>query len=371
MSKQTARQWFQFKDVAGDVSTAEIHIIDFIGGWVDDMVNRYWGESIGVTARAFVEQLAALPDSVRTINLHINSPGGDVQAGINIANALRAEQAKGRTVHTHVDGLAASIASVIAMAGSKVFIADNALMMVHDPWGYTVGNAAELRKQAEVLDTMRDQIIATYQWHSPLDVDALAALMTAESWLNADEAIAAGLATDKVAGLQAAASITASAAASLRVPEQYRARVLALTAPERAPEPAPTTTPAPEAMAPLALVQACAAAGLPALAEGLLAAGATQAQVEARITEVRAAQEASRQRAEQITAACGLARQPDLADAYIAGGMSLDAVRAQLTIITAKMDKAEIDGGLLPDQARTARASVDRTAAFRNYNQSH
>lgn len=369
MSTKTPRQWFQFTDVAGDASTVEIHIIDFIGGWFDDMINRYYGESIGVTARAFVEQLAALPDAVRTINLHINSPGGDVQGGINIANALRAEQAKGRTVHTHVDGLAASIASVIAMAGSKVFMADNALMMVHDPFSYAVGNATELRKEADVLDTMRGQIIATYQWHSPLEVDALAALMAAETWMTADEAMAHGLATDKVAGLQAVASITPSAAALLRVPEQHRARVQALVAPTRSPEPAPA--PAPEAMAPLALVQACAAAGLPALAESLLAANATPAQVEARITEVRAAQDASRQRAEQITAACALARQPELADGYIAGGMPLDQVRAQLVIITAKVDKAEIDGGLLPDQGQRGRGGVDHQAAYRNFNQQH
>src|SRR5262249_31261956 len=152
------RQWFNIATSDETPTVADIHIIDYIGGWDDDWLARNWGYEMGVTAKQFVEDLAAIPAGVATLKVHINSPGGDVQAGINIANALREQQvSKGRTVETFVDGIAASIASAIAMAGSKVHMADNALLMVHNPWSLAIGNAGEMRKVADILDTMRNQ----------------------------------------------------------------------------------------------------------------------------------------------------------------------------------------------------------------------
>jgi len=367
-----AGNWFRFGTAAADASVAEIHIIDFIGDWIDDAINRAWGEHIGVTARSFVEQLSKLPAAVQTINVHINSPGGDVQGGINIANALRAETAKGRTVVTYVDGIAASIASVIAMAGSRVVMADNALMMIHDPWGFEIGNAAELRKSADVLDTMRDQIVATYRWHSTLEPDAIAGLMAAETWMSADEAIAQGFATEKVEGLKAAALITRASLKTLKVPAEYQARVEALVQPE-------PTKPVPAAAAEVARLSAEAGASASFIAE-IVGANLTLDDAKARIAtdktsreaadqQARAMREAAEARSTDIRAACALAKLPELADAYVAGGMPLDQVRAQLTVMAAKLDKVEIDTTLVPAGGGPApSATVALADAYRKLN---
>src|SRR5690554_5721149 len=103
------KSWYRVENAASDPTVVDIHIIDVVGGWVDDMINRFWGVELTVTAKQFVEDLAKLDDQVTAINVHINSPGGDVFGGLNIANALREQESKGRTVTTYVDGLAASI----------------------------------------------------------------------------------------------------------------------------------------------------------------------------------------------------------------------------------------------------------------------
>lgn len=331
-----ARPWYRFENVASDPTVAEIHIIDFIGDWLDEL----WG--FGVTAKAFVDELAKLPATVNTIRVHINSPGGDIQGGVNIANALREQVSKGRRVETIVDGLAASIASVIAMAGETVTMADNALMMIHNPWTIEIGSASDLRKTADVLDTMRGQIVATYQWHSELTDADLIALMDAETWMDADEAIAHGLATDKIEGLKAAASIDPRALATLKIPAQYRDRV----APFIAQSDEEDDVPVAEAADVLAR---CQAAGCLDLASALVAEHATLAEVEARIATTQAARAAATERATAISTACAQARVPELAAGYIAGAMTLPQVKAHLVTITAKLDAAEIDAGLHPD----------------------
>ncbi len=358
------REWFRVVQNSATPSIADIHIIDVIGSWDDDWMARNIGCDMGVTARAFIEQLGALADSVSTIRVHINSPGGDVQAGIQIANALRAQAAKGRTVETYIEGLAASIASVIAMAGSRVVIADNALMMVHNPWGGAIGDAREMRRVAAVLDTMRGQIIATYQWHSPMSAEDLAAFLDAETWLNAEEAIAAGLATEQIAGLQAAAALDPKAIASLRVPDRYRARVEALLQRSPAPSPAPAAAAAEE------VLRLCREGECLDLAEALLREHATVAAVEARIADVRTARAAAQQRATQISGLCAAARLPELAPGYTASGMDIAAIQAHLTIVTAKLDTIEIDGTLKPTRtadARTLPPSSDIYAARRGH----
>lgn len=357
------RQWFRVENSAETPHIADIHIIDVIGSWDDDWMARNFGYDMGVTARAFIEQLAQLPESVTTIRVHINSPGGDVQGGINIANALRAQQTtKGRAVETHIEGMAASIASVIAMAGSKVVMADNALLMVHNPWGGVVGDAREMRRVADILDTMRGQIVATYQWHTAMSAEDLAAFMDAETWLNAEEALAAGFVTETVQGLQAVAAIDATAVAKLRVPERYRARVDALVKRE--------ASATPPAAAAEDVLRACREANCLEMAEGLIRDRATVEQVQARLETARVDRAAAETRAAQITALCGTAKLPALAAAYIASNMSLSGVQAQLTVVTAALDSIEIDGTLRPDapgaRAKTALAAADIYAARRN-----
>jgi len=354
--------WYRFSNADTDPTVAEIHIIDMIGDWYDDAANRFWGENIGVTARSFVEQLSKLPADTKTVRVHINSPGGDIQAGINIANALREQASKGRTVETVIDGIAASIASVIAMAGTRVVMADNALLMVHNPWTIGVGNAAEMRKTADVLDAMRNQIVATYQWHSPLDADALIALMDAETWMGPDEALAAGLITEKSTGVKAVASLSRAAIAKLTAPAAFQARLDALVKPEPTPAPAP-------AFDALPIVAACRAAGLADLAEELVSAKAPMAAVTARLEQEQTARAAAAQRATDIHALCALGTLPELADSYIAGGMPLDAIRAQLTVMAAKLDTAEIDSSL-PVDGKGARP-VGATVALQSLQDSY
>lgn len=357
---KTPRQWFR-SEVNGDATVAEIHIIDVIGDWVDELINEYYGVTATVTAKAFVKQLAELPQSVTTIRVHINSPGGDVFAALNIANALREQQtSKSRTVETIVDGLAASAASIIMMAGSTITVADNGMVMIHNPWTGAVGSAADMRKAAETLDAIRNTIVATYKWHSALEAEAIVALMDAETWMDADEAIANGFATAKRDGLKAAASIDGRSLATLQIPERFRARVESLMKPEPA---------RPAAAAALDVVRACTAAGAPEEIEGLLARGATQPDMEAHLASVKAAKAATAQRATDIRAVCTASHLASLADGYIAGAMTVDAVRAHLLTITALMDKTEIDTGLAANSAGpTSAAPIDRAAIYARLN---
>lgn len=347
-------------DASADGTTAEIHIIDIIGDWVDELINDYYGMTATVTAKSFVKQLADLPANVSTIRVHINSPGGDVFAAVNIANALREQQtSKGRTVETVVDGLAASAASIIMMAGSTITIADNAMVMVHNPWSVAVGNAAEMRKAAETLDAIRNTIVATYKWHSSLDDEAIVALMDAETWMDAAEAIANGFATDKVEGLKAAASIDGRSLATMRVPDRFRARLDALVKPEPA---------KPVQASALDIVRACNAAGAAEEAEGLLARGVTAAELSSHLTTVQNRKAAAATRATEIRAVCAAKKLSQLADGYIAGEMSIEAVQAHLLTITARLDQAEIDTGLRPDAGTKNGAVVDRTSIYAKYN---
>ena len=133
-------------DAEGNQSTeAEISIYDSIGGF-------------GVSANEFIDELKGLGD-VETINLRIASGGGSIVEGNTIFNALKRHSAK---VVTHVDSLAASMASVIAMAGDEIHMAANALLMIHNPWTMSMGGAEQLRKDADLLDKMEANIRTSY-----------------------------------------------------------------------------------------------------------------------------------------------------------------------------------------------------------------
>jgi len=357
------KPWFRMDAVADDPSTVDLYIVDIIGGWIDAWFEEGGGPGV-LTAKAFLAQLASLPAAVKTIRLHVNSPGGDVFAAVNIANALRDQRlSKNRTVEVFIEGLAASSASIVIMAGSTIRIADNALVMIHNPWSLAVGTAAEMRKAAEELDTVRATIVSTYRWHSELNDEELVALMDATTWMDADDALLYGFATEKVEGLKAAASLDprALAAAKLAVPEHFRARVEALL--ER-PEKARLEPPAPAAD----LLRLCREAEVFDLAEELVASGATLEQATARVRRERETRAAAAERRMEIQTLCATARLPELADGYAQGAMPLEAIRAQLTLLTAKLDAIEIDGSLLPDRGAhgTVRIDVDAVYAARN-----
>jgi ATP-dependent Clp protease protease subunit len=170
------KKWFEIKNKA---DKAEIWIYEQIG-------EDFWtGE--GTTAKGFQKELAGIKAS--QIDLHINSPGGEVFDGITIYNLLKQHPA---TVTTYIDGLAASIASVIALAGDRVIMAANALYMIHNPWGFAAGDAPALRKLADTLDKVAGSMITTYMDKSKKNEDEIKSMLDAETWMTADEALEMG-----------------------------------------------------------------------------------------------------------------------------------------------------------------------------------
>lgn len=189
-----------WKMQASGENSADVFIFGEIttSGWESDESDT--------SASAFKRDLDALGD-VTTINLHINSPGGDVFDGIAIGNMLKQHKAQ---VNCYVDGVAASIASVIAMSGDAVFMPSNAMLMVHNPWSFAYGNASDFRKQADNLDHIADSIKQTYleKAGDKLDLEKITQLMDAETWMSAQEAFEYGLCDQVLSANQAAASIS-------------------------------------------------------------------------------------------------------------------------------------------------------------------
>lgn len=177
-------------------------IIDIYGEIVPELW-RWEGEE---SATHFKEQLNQFDDSVTEIVVNINSPGGDVFEGIAIHNMLKRHKAK---ITVNVDGLAASIASVIAMAGDVVRMPSNAMMMVHNALTYSYGNAEDLRETAELLDKVTAVISTTYLNKSEeLNSDTLKALLDAETWLTAEEAFNYGLIDEVITSKKLVACVT-------------------------------------------------------------------------------------------------------------------------------------------------------------------
>jgi len=149
-----------------------------------------------VDAKSFYRELKELGD-VAELTIRINSPGGDVFAAQAIYSQLKNHPAN---VTVYIDGLAASAASLIAMAGDKVIMPANALMMIHNPQTIAIGDENDLRKGVEVLEKVKETMIAAYQAKTGLDRETLLDLIDEETWLTAEEAVEWGFA-DEVAGV--------------------------------------------------------------------------------------------------------------------------------------------------------------------------
>lgn len=156
-----------------------------------------------VTPKQFRADLDAL-GAIEELRVYINSPGGDVFAGQAIYSMLTRHPAH---VTVHVDGLAASIASVVAMAGDTVIMPRNAMMMVHNPWTFGVGDAREFRKLAETLDQIRESMLAVYESKTGLERPRLLGLLNAETWMTAEEALDLGFADQIEETRQVAAAL--------------------------------------------------------------------------------------------------------------------------------------------------------------------
>ncbi|MGK9463927.1 head maturation protease, ClpP-related [Streptomyces sp. G6] len=217
-----ARSWYRITNAA-DPDEAEVMLYEEIGGW------------FGSTADELIAELRQV--TAPRMRVRVNSPGGSVFEGIAIANALRSHPAN---VTVQVDGIAASIASVIAMAGDRVEMAPNTMMMIHDASGLAMGNAADMEEMAELLDVISDNIADAYAARAGGTRDEWRARMRSETWYLPEDAVDAGLADEAVEFPKSGQSIPAPAAE----PEPEMRKAFDLTAygyhgprAEEAPEP--------------------------------------------------------------------------------------------------------------------------------------
>ena len=172
---------------------AEIFIYDDIGeGWFG-----------GITSKQFADEIKKL-GNVSEINVRINSQGGSVFDGVAIYNTLASHPAK---ITVDIDSACLSIASVIAMAGDEINMARNASFMIHEPHGIFAGDSEGLRKQADLLDMVRGQLLDTYAVNRKIDEDQLSDWMKAETWFTASEALEAGFIDNVTGEMQIAAHV--------------------------------------------------------------------------------------------------------------------------------------------------------------------
>ncbi|MFF7129992.1 head maturation protease, ClpP-related [Streptomyces sp. NPDC008240] len=170
--------WYRFKNIAAD--EAELLLYDEIGGF-------------GTYAEDFLTELKAV--TAPKLRVKVNSPGGSVFEGVALANALRSHPAE---VTVQVDGIAASIASVIAMAADRVVMQPQAMLMVHDASGVCLGNAQDMQDMAALLDKISDNIADAYVAKAGGTRDEWRQVMKGERWFTAEEAVEAGLADEVV-----------------------------------------------------------------------------------------------------------------------------------------------------------------------------
>jgi ATP-dependent Clp protease protease subunit len=163
----------------------------------------WWSTNDEITPKQFKKDLDALGE-IQTLNIYINSTGGDVFAAQAIYSMLKRKQCK---VNTYIDGLAASAATIIAMAGDNVYMPINAMMMIHNAWTFAYGNADDFRKVADDLEKITESIIAVYLEKTGLEEKKIKKMMDEETWLSANDAYELGFANEIQQEKQVAASL--------------------------------------------------------------------------------------------------------------------------------------------------------------------
>lgn len=301
------KSWYTLQ-ASGEAEQRDIEIFVYgeIGTW-------------GVTANQFVQDLRAMDDGVSPVTVAFNSIGGDLFDGLAIHNALSrlGERCTGR-----IDALAASAASVAVCGAHRVVIAASAMLMIHNPYTFTGGDAEDFRRVADVLDQTLEAIIAAYKAKAPdIDEVELRRLVNAETWLTANEAVALGLADEVGDGLKVSACLGQGSV--LQRYQHAPPELIAQLDEEPEAEP-PEPDPAPvldAAKLALMVTQGCAAAGISNLVEPLLAA--TKLENEAVI-------QAALIKAKALHGLCVAARLPELTGEFITAGLDEAAVRARL-----------------------------------------
>ncbi len=316
------RQWFSFKNETGQ--TPELFIYDDIDDW--------WG----VSAQSVVDQIRDM--DAAEINVRINCRGGMVFEGIAIYNALRLHKAN---VHISIEGLAASIASVIAMAGDTVTIAENAMMMIHNPYGWATGDAEAMRKTADVMDKIADSIAVSYTARTGKSIEELKALMEAETWFTAQEAQDMGLVDQIDEPVKAAACFDLSRFTNApdgfgKQPEPENKQVPEKTEPEQK-EPEASTVEKPEVDA-VAIAALCNEAGYPEQTEAFLKENLSETMAKDRLNVF-----------DEIKNLCKAASQESKSAEFIAANKSVNDVRSELFDLLTKDDQP-IHNTLTPKQ---------------------
>ena len=165
-------QWYNIQNKASE--TADIYIFDKIG-------------MHGVTAQDFIGEIKELKNT--PINLRINSLGGDVFNGMAIYNVIKKREAK---TTVYIEGIAASIATIIALGADEVVMSENSLFMIHNAWGVTMGDAKDMRKSAETLEKISTELTEIYMKKTGLSYDVVSNMMDEKTWLNSEEAYELG-----------------------------------------------------------------------------------------------------------------------------------------------------------------------------------
>ena len=165
--------WYDIKSKASK-GVVDVYIFDEIGMG-------------GVNAQSFIEEIKSFKDS--PMNLHINCVGGDVFDGMAIYNIIKKRTSK---TTVYIEGIAASMGSVIALAADTVVMAENSLFMIHNAWGGAMGEAKEMKKTARLLDKISGEIADIYVKKTKLPYDKVKEMMDEETWLNAEEALELG-----------------------------------------------------------------------------------------------------------------------------------------------------------------------------------
>lgn len=330
MADGRMKTWYRIRAAR---KTAEIRIYEEIGAW-------------GVTAKQFADDLAAL-GGMTDLSVRINSLGGDVFDAIAMYNALSRHPAR---IVTHVDGICASAATLVALAADEVRMADNGLWMIHEPWTVSGGNADQLQKSADLLDSIAEQIVGIYARKTGADPADIREQMREETWLDAEQALEAGYVDAIDAPLKAVAKADLS---RFKHPPQQR-EVPAMSEPTQPAEtaesvdspptpqepsnenPNPPAAPdsASDALAPSAVAKACLDANEPGLIPALLSGKVTAAALHQRLAN-----------AAEVRRLCAIARQPERAAEYVAAELSPDQAKLRLWDGLVAMDRAlgEID----------------------------
>lgn len=321
------KSWFTIQALA-DGRTAQVAVRGYIGEW-------------GVTDRDFIAAVEAFGE-VDTIDVAINSRGGEVDHALSIFNFLKNHPAK---VNMRVDGVAMSAASIILMAGDEIAMPANAILMIHSPWSYASGNADDLRQAAEVLDTFESALVETYQARSGKTADELKTMLADETFMTAKEAVANGFA-DRVIPLKAearAASAVAYAAA-LDIPLDVleRAQAEALEGAEGGdtpPAPQPKNEPADPDAQPIAIPESLSSRIATAATEAGLGDFLPCFALDSTLTDMPAVHKAMAD-AREVFDLCGLVGQADQAEPLIRQRASLAEARKTLQARMAALDEA-------------------------------